>query len=92
MAEYIMKCGHPNSDTIILPDGTKIPICVICGCMNIKKEITESTEGLEGRTAICCQHKNRDCKSVPSSWDLPFFQYNPEDKHDSYYCGCWGWD
>lgn len=92
MAKYIMKCGHPNSDIIAMPDDTEKPLCKLCGCMDIAKEITEPTEGLEGRTAICSQHKEGESKPVPSRWDLPFFQYNPNYKHDFYYCGCWGWN
>lgn len=34
------------------------------------------------------------CKDsiVESSSDLAFFQSNPEQEFDRYYCGCYGWD
>lgn len=88
---YIMKCGHPNSKEIDMTDGTQQPICEICGCMDIVKKIAEPTEGLEGRFAICYQHKGNN-KPIPSRWDLPFFKYNAGCKYDFYYCGCYGWD
>lgn len=92
MSRYIMKCGHPDNTKLELPDGTKIPACAICGCTDIKKEITELTEGLEDRMAVCNQHKNGKPTPIPSRWDLPFFEYRPECDTDTYYCGCWGWD
>jgi hypothetical protein len=27
-----------------------------------------------------------------SSIDLPFFEHKPNEPHDVYYCGCFGWD
>lgn len=89
---YVMKCGHTANSNRLMPDGTKIPSCVICGCIDIAYECT-GTSGLEGRKAICTQHKQGgDCRPVPSSWDLPFFRYRPDKEYDEYYCGCWGWD
>lgn len=29
---------------------------------------------------------------VPSSYDLPFFGYRPNDKYDAFYCGCQSWN
>lgn len=35
----------------------------------------------------------RCCGSiVPSDTNLPFFQYKPNEKYDSFYCGCQSWD
>lgn len=80
---YRMACGHVNDSWN--PDGT--PACIMCGCSTAVKEVQED-EGLEGRTAVCpyC-HRQK-----PSSWKLPFFQHQPDQPHDRYYCGCWGWD
>jgi hypothetical protein len=63
------------------------------GSIDIKKEIKTATEGLEGRYAVCSQHKlgTRNSK-VPSRWDLPFFTYRPQYETDDYYCGCRGWN
>ena len=32
------------------------------------------------------------CGSVPSSFDLAFFEYKPNCEQDIFYCGCHGWD
>lgn len=87
-----MKCGHADNAVLVQKDGSKIPFCAICNCGEIAKEITESTEGLKERTAVCLQHKSGGNKPVPSNWNLPFFQYKPNNQYDEYYCGCWGWD
>jgi len=92
MPKYIMKCGHADNSKLELSDGTKIPTCAICGCVNIEKEITNPTEGLEGRKAICTQHQGSGDGATQSRWDLPFFKYRPEYVTDEYYCGCFGWD
>lgn len=31
-------------------------------------------------------------EGVPSRTTLPFFKHQPTMPHDSFYCGCWGWD
>lgn len=81
----LMKCGHVANATA--EDGS--PCCVICMCMDVEKEVSESY-GLEGRTAKCCYG---GCGSeTPSKWTLPFFKHQPKKEHDEYYCGCWGWD
>ena len=46
------------------------------------------TADLTGRVARCCDCKNE----TPSRLELPFFQYQPTEKHDRYYCGCRGWE
>ena len=59
----LMKCGHVAN--AIMEDGS--PVCVICQCAEVDKEVTESF-GLEGRTAKCfynCGHE------TPSKWTLP---------------------
>jgi hypothetical protein len=77
-------------------DSNNKPCCVICAGITknafiIKKEIDENknpTAGLEGRKAKCVY-----CGSiVDSSWNLPFFEYKPNDKYDSFYDGCYGWE
>ena len=48
----------------------------------------EVDDNLEGRIAKCT-----DCgERQPSKPSLPFFWYRPDKMHDSYYCGCRGWD
>lgn len=58
---------------------------------------------LEGRTARCSYASGVPdgephgkfkyaATSVPSSVSLAFFRYQPDEQHDRFYCGCWGWD
>lgn len=91
MAKFIMKCGHTDNSTW-QRGKEQVPYCVICSCDEIEREIKSPFDGLEGRMAICGQHKDISEKSiVPSRWDLPFFKYRPQEPYDAYYCGCWGW-
>lgn len=88
-----MECGHANNGTLYSPNGVSKPMCMMCGCDKIKKEITDVKEGLKNRTALCVGHKGgADYAPTPSRWNLPFFQYTPQYKYDEYYCGCWGWE
>lgn len=73
MSKYIMECGHADNALLANKNKTKIPICTICGCIDIEKEITSPADGLDARKAICSQHKNGTSIPVPSRWDLPFF-------------------
>ena len=80
----LMKCGHTANATY--GEDNK-PCCAIC---IPNKEAFEPADqpSLEERTAKCS-----DCdKETRSSTDLPFFEYRPDRPHDSYYCGCRGWE
>jgi len=77
----LLKCGHyPNAT-----DKDKKPCCVICNC----NEFVPEQPNLKGRMAKCC-----DCgRLTPSDSNLAFMlSYRPNEKYDSYYCGCKGWD
>lgn len=78
--KVLMKCGHTANGTTM--DGK--PYCVICNC----KEVREDKPSLEGRKAKCgwCE------RMVDSNYNLPFFEYKPNEEYDEYYCGCNGWD
>lgn len=84
---YLMSCGHRSNSRKSLGNGKFAPICVMCGCTEVVREVREQ-EGLEGRKAKCqyCDF-TRDSK-----WGLAFFEYRPELDHDCFYCGCRGWD
>ena len=77
----MMKCGHA-------PNGTEMatgkPVCVICGCNEIVK-----TSDFTNRESYCLYGCGAQ---VPSSDNLPFFEYRPNLKFDRYYCGCRGFD
>ncbi len=79
-----MKCGCAASGTVSVSGGPSLVSCCIHSCT----EVMDEKPSLEGRTAVCAYGG----REVPSSWDLAFFQYRPNEKHDQYYCGCYGWD
>ena len=78
--KIMMKCGHRQIGETA--DGK--PYCIICNC----GEVMENLPDLTGRTAECCFCDNKE----KSDFYLPFFEYRPNQEHDSYYCGCGGWD
>lgn len=83
MPRYLMECGHVNNAVTF--DGK--PCCAICACDSIDREV-HGREFLEDREAECpyCH------KRTESAWNLPFFEYKPDQDHDEYYDGCFGWD
>ena len=92
MTRYLMECGHvANAEKIDPPNNDRKPVCAICDCDKIVKEARGADE-LEGRQAVCSQHKGCSPSVTSSRWELPFFNYRPDEKYDTYYCGCWGWD
>jgi hypothetical protein len=80
-----MKCGHAANAT----DENGNPVCGICiSFTKDARQIESKLPDLKGRKAKCDY-----CKRIKeSSFDLPFFEHKPNDKYDSYYCGCRGWD
>lgn len=83
MCNKILKCGHiPNSVTYI--DGEEKECCAICGCY----EFSDIEVDLTNRKAKCryCDNETK------SNFNLPFFEYKPNQEYDNYYCGCFGWD
>lgn len=75
----MMACGHAANSTC---NGK--PACAICTCTVIAKE----APSLKDRKAVCLYCNTK----VPSSTNLPFFEYRPKLEYDGYYCGCRGWD
>ena len=83
----LMKCGHVAEGTWN-DNGEEKPCCPICfGLDPLSVEVAEDAS-LDGRVAKCLYCK----KETPSSQNLPFFEYLYLRDHDSYYCGCRGWD
>lgn len=84
MENVLMKCGHTANAKY---DNGK-PCCLICAPKKEAYEIIEERPNLKGRRAKCTE-----CNIiVDSSWDLPFFEYKPNEEYDSFYSGCWGWN
>lgn len=79
--KQLMACGHvANAEDA----ATHKPCCVICNC----HKIAQNKPDLRNRVAKCstCGHITK------SDFSLPFFEYRPDFKTDTYYCGCYGWD
>lgn len=108
METKILKCGcagqmsHTNGNGSCKGEGIKHPSCFIHSCCELVQ-----MPNLEGRIAKCgfCKKgigRNNECDDCrgkskcecqkPSSVDLAFFKYQPDEEFDSYYCGCIGWD
>jgi hypothetical protein len=78
----MMKCGHSAN-----AECQGKPHCAICSGLNPDAEIVAESPNLDGRTAKCaCGH------TVPSSTNLAYFRHYPDAAHDTYYCGCSGWN
>lgn len=81
----MMECGHAANAT-----SKGDPVCAICvGLHPGARVIAEAQPDLTGRTAKCSY---RCGSTAPSSTSLAFFTHQPNQEHDNYYCGCWGWD
>ena len=80
MTKPLLSCGCAANAV----NGNGKPSCAIHFCTEIVP-----TPNLENRTAICSYGKHAE---VPSSTDLAFFEYMPNQPHDRYYCGCYGWE
>lgn len=80
----LMECGHVGKVTFM-----GRPACPMClGVDNQALIPCESLPSLTGRKALC-----RYCdRETDSSLDLPHFEHRPNHGHDTYYCGCKGWD
>lgn len=83
MNHPLMKCGHAANST-----SNGKPSCVICAGIIKDNEVIDQIVDLTGRFAKCAYGGS----VVPSSMDLAFFEYRPNEKEDIYYCGCYGWD
>lgn len=79
----MLTCGCAAAGTLKRPGQPALVGCGLHSCTEIADE-----PSLKGRTATCSYGGNE----VPSSKDLPFFCHQPDAKHDSYYCGCWGFE
>lgn len=85
----MMKCGHAANAILTRPNGDQVPSCVVCyGLVAGADEIDENPPSLEGREAMCSYCRNTN----PSSVNLAFFEYLPNQKYDNFYDGCRGWD
>lgn len=100
MTTPMMECGHAANAT-----HNGAPACVICAGISGGANLRVATVApdLTGRRARCgyrVQGKSlkpepagaHDPDGVPSSADLWFFEYRPNEPFDSFYCGCHGTD
>mgnify|MGYP001072431167 CR=1 FL=1 len=85
----LMKCGHVAHGFTYV-DGKKAYACPMCYGLGKNLGVIwdhNQPDKPDNRTARCICGKETE-----SSWDLPYFKYQPHVKNDSYYCGCKGWD
>jgi hypothetical protein len=75
MSAPMMKCGHAAN---AVSEGK--PSCVICAGMHPGwNQIDDAPPSLEGRQSKC----TAKCKVVPSSNELPFFEYRGEGSREA---------
>jgi len=101
----IMKCGHA-ANAYENNDPNK-PCCVICAGIDSGYNVVMTTPDLSKRKARCgyygaridytCEctkcKGNKKCQcEEPSSTELAFFEYRPDQPFDMFYCGCCGWN
>lgn len=85
-ANPMMKCGHRSNAT----DASGNPVCVICiGIEPGACTIDDNPPDLSNRTAKCCYCSHTAPSTTPH---LAFFEHQPQQAHDSFYCGCKGWE
>lgn len=84
MSKILMKCGH----TANAQSSYGEPCCAICYPDSDSITPEPKIPDLTSRIAKCvsCHH------TQPSNFNLPFFAYLENEKEDSYYCGCRGWN
>lgn len=81
-ATPMMACGHAAN-----AESEGAPCCVICVPDPDAYRVVAAPP-LAERTARC-----PSCGVVvPSHTGLAFFSYRAGHEHDSFYCGCGGWD
>lgn len=85
MDTVMMGCGHSAN----AKKGDGSPVCVICYGITPGADTVVTSPDLTGRIARCSYGSHAD---VPSSTGLAFFSHRPDQQHDNYYCGCFGWD
>jgi hypothetical protein len=74
----------PKAGQIKFPDANTAQIFTDSG-------LTLTYTKVEPRKARCTYFVT--CKAeTPSREGLPFFEQKPDREHDSYYCGCYGWE
>lgn len=79
-----MACGCSASGTLSINGAPAVVGCGLHSCT----EVVESP-ALTGRTATCSYGNHG---ATPSSTELAFFEHQPNQLHDRYYCGCRGWN
>ncbi len=84
----LMACGH----TANAHDEQGNPVCVICTGIHPGADQVAEKPDLTGRMAECLGCRHTPPTQTQSSWNLPFFRYQPGQQTDSYDCGCYGWD
>lgn len=107
MSGVLMKCGHAangidgNGAPICI-----ICVGIVDGAREID-DAPPSLSGRKARCTYygstpkgrlhesnfgCKRGESCRCEVASDLPHLPFFGHDPDKPHDSFYCGCWGWD
>jgi len=90
MSSVMMECGH-NAMSV---DSEGNPACAICVGIDPGARIVAKVQpDLTGRRCRC-EYYGYKCRSEADSEvkKNQFFEYQPDQEFDRYYCGCYGWD
>lgn len=102
----LMKCGH--SANAIDEDGNPMCVICWMPDTTDWKEVIDTPDlstrtarcayygrkiSLNNECDMCMESPDGLCHcEQPSNTDLAFFEYEPEEEYDKYYCGCHSWD
>lgn len=107
MEHPMMKCGHAANSIGSRGDLRYVPACAICDCFEVDAT-PPSLEGRTARCFYygnpalklrdmggCdtrADHQSPCFCEKPSDLHLWFFEMRPDKDHDTFYCGCHGYD
>lgn len=107
MMTPMMKCGHAANGTNSKTGELVCVICLLISPGADQIATAPDLTGRIAECAYRGSCKDRVAKYrdthygefdknghsfAPSSTDLPFFEYQPTQPTDKYFCGCFGWD
>jgi hypothetical protein len=105
MSDALMKCGHSAQG--INGTGKPVCLICMCEeiaeskpdltgrkarCSYFGKEVYNCETHYPKMLTTDSRGKKHCGSLVDSSYSLPFFEYKPNSKEDSFYCGCMSWD
>ena len=81
----MMACGHAAQGHRHMEDGSRVPSCITCSCIEVEKNPPD----LSHRRARCAYWEHGGCRSEEPSGALPFFEYlGPDSPESRERCQC----